>query len=435
MINDGGTALLDFRDLSLKNSLVTSGLPKLAVLPLVQHGGVPYKALVSVAERVEEEQVVAKTKKGFPLHSPIPGKVLDFKNLKVPGYGDVLCLLIEMSGSFSYTGKKRQPRDWKKLEKKTLVNRLKQAGIIMMGGQKLSLVEALPKEGNLDWLIINTLQDQPFFSAQDEIIRSFGQELHQGILCLEAAVNPVRTIVAMEAAQMDRHEDFVSRLHKSGIKIKTYKRLYPQGDPRMVYEGVTGLALKPGYWPEDQNALVVCPQTVLDSYNAIVWNRPVTERVITISGPGISRPGCYKVKIGTSVGQVIKELGGVTEGFEELIHGGTLKGHKVENLASPVTKATQAYLALDKKNTDMEPEPCTSCGDCIEACPKGLYPIEMYNSIINGWEDETLEVDLSTCVDCGLCQFVCPSQIPLLDTIQAAQISRKKNGSKKRAGE
>jgi Na+-translocating ferredoxin:NAD+ oxidoreductase RnfC subunit len=131
-----------------------------------------------------------------------------------------------------------------KAGKENLVNRLKQAGIIMMGGQKLSLVEALPKEGNLDWLIINTLQDQPFFSAQDEIIRSFGQELHQGILCLEAAVNPVRTIVAMEAAQMDRHEDFVSRLHKSGIKIKTYKRLYPQGDPRMVYEGVTGLAFK-----------------------------------------------------------------------------------------------------------------------------------------------------------------------------------------------
>jgi electron transport complex protein RnfC len=405
---------------------VTAGLPKLAVLPLVQHGGVPYKAMVNVGERVEEEQVVAKTKGGFPLHSPIPGKVLDFKYLKVPGYGEVPCLLVEMSGAFSYTGKNRQPKDWHKLEKKTLVNRLKQAGIIILSGQKLSLVEALPKEGNLDWLIINTLQDQPFFSSQDEIIRTFGQDLHQGILCLEAAVNPIRTVVAMEAEQMERHTEFVSRLHKSGIKIQTYKRLYPQGDPRMVYEGVTGRPLQPGYWPEDQNALVVCPQTVLDVHNAIVWNRPVTERIITISGAGIKRPGCYKVKIGTSIGQVIKELGGVTEGFEELIHGGTLKGQKVDSLASPVTKATQAYLALDKKNAPLAPDPCTNCGDCIEACPKGLYPIEMVNSIKNGWSDPTLSVDLKHCIDCGLCQFVCPSQIPLLDTIQQAQEDLKK---------
>jgi len=116
-LKHGGLELQDYKNLPLKNPLFTAGLPKLALLPLAQPGGEPYEPLFSPGAMVEEEQVVAKTKDGFPLHSPIPGKVVDFRNIQLPGIGLTKCILIQLSGSFKFTGKERAGGDWKKLSK------------------------------------------------------------------------------------------------------------------------------------------------------------------------------------------------------------------------------------------------------------------------------------------------------------------------------
>ena len=413
-------------------------LPAIAVVPFSQHIGAPAKPLVAPGDHVEEAQMIGEPA-GFisaSVHSPIPGIVKEIKSLYLPSGMKTDAAVIELDGEFSRLGKPHNRRDWTLLSNDEILDLIKNHGVVGQGGATFptNVKFTVPKGRSCEVFLVNAAECEPYLTADHRLLLENTDDIIEGIRIVKKLLNPKRVIIGIEANKMDAVEVLKAAGASEGIEVMPLKVKYPQGAEKNLIEATIGKEVPSGKLPIEVGVINANVGTLLSVCEAVRDDKPVIERVVTISGGAIAHPANIRARIGSSIRDLIEECGGLTEEPVKFVSGGPMMGFTFSNLDSPITKGTSGILALTKKELNFySSTACLSCGKCIDACPMGLAPTTIFKNIEHEKLDEATALGLDDCVLCGSCAYVCPAHIPLVSAFKAAR-GRKRRLSMRNKG-
>ena len=390
--------------------------PNTVVIPMVQHIGAPCTPMVQIGDRVLKGQKIGDGE-GLcvPVHASVSGTVTAIEPRPHVRGTDVLAVVIENDHlNESVTMPISQNDD-------EILHAIREAGIVGMGGAAFpGNVKALGALGKVDTLIANGCECEPYITADDTLLRTSPEQVLEGMLILRRLLNPQRTVLAVE----DNKTEAIAELRKllpgySDIELAILPTRYPQGSEKQLIQAVTGRQVPPGQLPVKVGCAVFNVSTFAAICRAATEGKPLTERIVTVSGEAIAQPQNFLVPIGTSFHDLIEVAGGLHDKTERVISGGPMMGAAQSDLAVPVVKATNSILCLLKDvNGAAENPVCLRCGKCVSVCPMRLQPLYMYRFTNAGRADELIRMNLLDCMECGSCAFTCPGKLPLVETFR-----------------
>ena len=390
--------------------------PETVVIPMVQHIGAPCTPLVAVGDHVRRGQKIGDGE-GLcvPVHASVSGTVVAIEPR--PHVRGTLVNAVVIQNDFkneSVTMPIAKNDD-------ELLHNIREAGIVGMGGAAFpGNVKALGAMGNVDTLIANGCECEPYITADDTLLRCTPEQVLEGMLILRSLLHPRRTVLAVE----DNKTEAIAELQKllpvyPDIELAILPTRYPQGSEKQLIQAVTGRQVPPGQLPVKVGCAVFNVSTFAAICRAATEGKPLTERIVTVSGEAIAQPQNFLVPIGTSFHDLIEIAGGLHDKTERVISGGPMMGAAQSDLAVPVVKATNSILCLLKDvNGAAENPVCLRCGKCVSVCPMRLQPLYMYRFTNAGRVDELNRMNLMDCMECGSCAFTCPGKLPLVETFR-----------------
>ena len=390
--------------------------PETVVIPMVQHIGAPCTPLVKVGDRVLKGQKIGDGE-GLcvPVHASVSGKVVAIEPRPHVRGTDILAVVIENDHKNESTVMPHASND------DEILHSIREAGIVGMGGAAFpGNVKALGAMGNVDTLIANGCECEPYITADDTLLRCTPEQVLEGMLILRSLLDPKRTVLAVE----DNKTEAIAELRKlmpgyPDIELAILPTCYPQGSEKQLIQAVTGRQVPPGQLPVKVGCAVFNVSTFAAICRAATEGRALTERIVTVSGEAIGQPQNFLVPIGTSFHDLIEIAGGLHDKTERVISGGPMMGAAQSDLAVPVIKATNSILCLLKDvNGAAENPVCLRCGKCVSVCPMRLQPLYMYRFTNAGRVDELQRMNLMDCMECGSCAFTCPGKLPLVETFR-----------------
>ncbi len=413
----------------IRNAVITSR----CIIPLQQHIGSPPECLVEVGDTVTEGMLVGRSS-GFisaNVHSPLPGEVKEIKSIYLANGMRSKGIILEMEGEFGTLGKKQNEQSWQSMSPKELLDIVHQLGIVGLGGATFPahVKFSIPKQKKVETFIINGVECEPYLTADYRLMLEKTKEIVEGMKILHKIINPDRMMFAIEMNKPDAIEIMDKALSDLDFEAEVVplKMKYPQGDEKQVLKAVLNREVPSGGLPLDIGAVVSNVGTVFAVYEAIVFNKPLIERIVTVSGGAIKEPANLKVKIGTPIGALIEDCGGFTRIPEKIVIGGPMMGFTAMDLDIPVTKGTSGVLALTAKEVcGRATTGCLSCGRCINVCPMGLSPTRLFKMIDHGEYAEALDAGLMDCKECGCCGYTCPAHIHLVQAMKLGKFMSKK---------
>ena len=401
-------------------------VPKVVYVPISQHIGIPAEIVVDRKDKVQIGQVIAKSG-GFVssnIHAPVSGTVTKLdKIVDTSGYKKQ-CIVIRTDGKDESNFKEVEYPLKKEitLTPEEIIKRISKFGIVGLGGATFpSHVKLNVKSDNkLDCLIINGVECEPYLTADHRLMLEKAEEILVGIQILMHALHVDRAIIGIENNKKDAIATFKKLASKeSGIKIAALKVKYPQGSEKQLVRALLKREVPKNGLPLDVGVVVHNVGTIFAIYQAVQHNRPLMERVVTVTGKKLEQPSNFWVKIGTPISDLIDEVGGVPEGTRKIVSGGPMMGKAIKNTDVPVTKGTSGILLISEEEASRgEPKNCIRCGECVDVCPMGLEPHLLMNLSEKGMFEKAVQEDIQTCIECGSCSYVCPSHRPLLDYIR-----------------
>lgn len=402
-------------------------IPHECFIPLQQHIGKPAVPVVEVGDYVNEGQLIAKAD-GFisaNVHASVPGKVTAIDKFPTSMSEQGVCIVVETQGQFQ-SEKPSEKIDWQAKSVDELKTIVQEAGITGMGGASFPThVKLSPPENKaIDTLIINAAECEPYLTVDDVLMRTSYKEIVEGIKISLKILGIKKAIIGIEENKPAAYKALVSYLKSidADISAKKLKTKYPQGAEKQLIYSLTKRSVPSGGLPMDIGVVVQNVGTVFAMYQAAVENKPLYERLVTVSGSLVNKPGNYKIKIGTTIEHIIKECGGLKEDPAKIIMGGPMCGAALNDTRVPVIKGTSGILFLSKKETSYDSyNPCIRCSRCVSVCPINLLPYEMSNAVELGRYDITEELNPLDCIQCGACSFICPSRRPISHFIKMAQ--------------
>ncbi len=415
--------------LTEKKEIINAVIPGIFVVPLSQHLGSPSECLVEKGDKVTEGMLIGKST-GFissNIHSPVPGTVTEIKDIYLPNGMLSKAVCIEMEGEFDRLGKEQNPRKWDDFTKDELLKIISDNGIVGLGGATFpsNVKFMVPKGKKAEYLVINGVECEPYLTADHRLMLERAGNIIEGIRIISRIVEPEKIIIGIEINKPDAIESMRAAAEKASfpLEVVPLKVKYPQGDEKQLLKAVTGREVPSGALPIEIGCVVSNVGTVHAVYEAVVLEKPLIERVMTVTGGAIKNPQNLKVRIGTPISSLIEECGGFTEVPEKVVVGGPMMGFTIYDLDTPVTKGTSGILALTSGEVkNRKRTPCISCGRCVNACPMGLNPTTLFKFIDHGEYDEASDLGLMDCKECGSCGYVCPARIPL---IQGMRLGKK----------
>jgi len=402
-----------------------ASLPTRAVIPMSQHIGVPAECIVSVGDTIEEEQLIGKAT-GYvsvPVHSSIPGKVVEIKEIYLAHGKKSEAVVVELGGEFKRMGKVQKTFNWNTYSDDEIIKKITSMGIAGQGGATFPthVKLVLPEGKECDYLLINAAECEPYLTSDQNLIQEKADEIVEGLKILKKILTPQKIIFAIENNKMASAQAMSEAVAKSDIDvdIDILKVKYPQGAEKNIIKSCTGKEVPSGKLPLEIGMVVLNVETVFSIYEALVFEKPLVERIVTVSGGAVKSPKTLRVKIGTTYRELLEECDGITEEPVKVISGGPMMGFGIFDLDTPVTKGTSGILFLTKKEVKSAGQTsCIACGRCIKACPMGLNPTEVNKLSLNFLFEEAQEMGLLDCVECGSCAFVCPAHIPLVQSFR-----------------
>lgn len=406
--------------------IVALTLPKRVSIPMNQHIGAPANPVVKKGDDVKVGTLIGKGESFISanIHSSVSGKVFAVDTvMDTTGY-KVKAVIIDVEGDVWEDSIIKNGGLIKeiKLEPAEIVEKIKACGIVGLGGACFpSHVKYMVPEGKkVDTLVINAVECEPYLTADHRIMLERTEEIMVGIEIMKKALKVTRAIVGIEANKPDA----IAKMEKAavdfpGTEIQPLKVQYPQGAEKQLIKSVLNREVPSGRLPLDVGCVVNNVGTALAVYEAVQKNKPLIERVVTVTGKKLPKTANYLVRIGTPVDMLVEAVGGIPEGTEKVVNGGPMMGKAVSTTEVPVTKGTSGIIFFDKSEARRKRTAnCIRCAKCVSVCAMGLEPYLLEKLIEkNRWEDiEKLAV--TDCIECGSCSYTCPSSRPLLDLIR-----------------
>ena len=400
--------------------------PETVIIPLSQHIGAPASAVVSKGDKVKAGSLIGKST-GFisaNIHSSVSGTVSKVDNM-IDGSGiSRLAVFINVEGDEWEPDIDRSDTLKKEcsLTPKEITDKIAESGIVGMGGAAFPThVKLLPPPGSkAEVLIINAAECEPYLTSDHSLMIEKSEQIMIGITILMKAIKVERAIIGIEVNKPDA----ISLLTKlsseyKGIEIMPLKMRYPQGSEKHLIDAIIRRQVKSGALPISTGAVVQNVGTVYAVYEAIQKNKPLFERVITVTGKSVAKPSNFLARIGTSASILIDAAGGLPEDTAKIIGGGPMMGKAMINAYASVLKGSSGILLMTKKEALRKPmQDCIRCAKCVAVCPMGLEPSLMMNLTEYKIWDSAEKNNITDCVECGSCSYTCPANRPLLDYIR-----------------
>jgi len=412
--------------LSSNTPIEVMSLPDQAIVPLGQNLGAPSKPIVKKGDKVKTGQLIAEAG-GFisaNIHSPVSGTVLKIDNLiGMSGFrrpsivintdGDEWEENIDRSGNLV-----TEISD----SSQEIVEKIKQAGLVGMGGATFpTFVKLMPPPGKkADYLIINGVECEPYLTADHRLMLEKGQEIVVGTKILMKALKADKAIIGIENNKPDAisHMTELTRNEKN-ITVTPLKVKYPQGGERQLIKSTLNREVPSGKLPIEVGCVVQNVGTVYAVYEAVQKNKPLFERVVTVTGKSVKKPSNFLTRIGTPISKLVEAAEGLPENTGKIIGGGPMMGKALTSLDVPVVKGSSGVLLMPDEESHRKPEsPCIRCSKCTHVCPMGLEPFLLARVSKVGRFDLAENEKIMDCIECGSCQYTCPANIPLLDYLR-----------------
>ena len=415
-------------------------IPEQVSVPIAQHIGAPSEPVVSKGDEVKVGQLIAKSS-GFVsanIHSPVSGKVFKIDDiLDTSGYkrkaiiiktdGDVWDENIDRSDDLvtDITASSEE-----------IVKKVGEAGIVGLGGATFPahVKLSVPPGKTCDVLILNGVECEPYLTADHQLMMEKGDEIMVGTQLLMIALKVEKAIIGIENNKPDAIKHMTDLASKyQGITIQPLKVQYPQGGEKQLIDACISRQIPSGKLPIEVGAVVQNVGTTLAVYEAIQKNKPLFERVVTVTGKSVSNPSNFLARVGTPLNQLIDAAGGLPEDTGKIIGGGPMMGKALTSTEVPITKGSSGILIMPEEIAKRgKLEPCIRCSKCVSVCPMGVSPYLLSTVSDKAIWDRAEEEKIMDCIECGSCSFTCPANRPLLDYIRlgkgkVGQIMRSRN--------
>ena len=413
--------------ISAEKPLERIPLPANIKVPIAQHIGVPAKPVVERGEVVKTGQVIAKTA-GFVstnIHAPASGKIAKIsEEMDVSGYRRTTIMIRvnkeeEWAEGIDTTDELRSEIS---LTREQILEKILEGGIVGMGGATFPSHVKLnvPRGKKADVLIINGVECEPYLTSDHQLMLEKSEELMVGARILMKALDVKKAIIGIENNKKDAIDKLSLLAEKyNDISVVALKVQYPQGGEKQLIKALINREVPSGKLPIDVGTVVHNVGTTYAVYEAVQKNKPLIERVITVTGKSVKNPGNFIARIGTPVSALIDAAGGLPEDTGKVLSGGPMMGKALNDLGIPVTKGTSGILILPEKESGRaKSKVCIRCSKCISVCPMGLEPFYLMTTVQRGMYDEAEQNRILDCIECGSCAYICPSNRELLDYIR-----------------
>lgn len=413
--------------LSAGVKIVPAPLPKEVIIPLGMHIGAPATACVAKGDEVKVGTLIAKSS-GFVsanIYSSVAGKVTKIDSVfDASGYKKPAIIISVADEDVWEESIDRSPELVREcaLDAKAIIDKINEAGIVGLGGATFPThVKLSPPPGNkAEVLIINAVECEPYLTSDHQLMLEHGEEILIGCTILMKALSVDKCIIGVENNKPDaiKHLSGLCAQYK-GIEVMPLKVQYPQGGEKQLIDAVLSKQVKSGALPISTGAVVQNVGTIYAVYEAIQKNKPLLERVVTVTGKSLDKPANYLARIGTPLKTLIEASGGIPENTGKIIGGGPMMGKALLSADLPVTKGTSGILLISQEESVRKPmRACIRCAKCVNVCPMGLNPtFLMVDTQQQDWE-RAERGHIVDCIECGSCSFTCPSNRPLLDFIR-----------------
>ena len=404
------------KEMSKKTPEVKTIDPEIVVIPMLQHIGAPCTPQVAVGDYVRKGQKIGDGQ-GLcvPVHASVSGTVVAIEPRPHVRGTLVNAVVIQNDHRYESVTMPHASND------DEILHSIREAGIVGMGGAAFpGNVKALGAMGNVDTLIANGCECEPYITADDTLLRTEPGVVLEGMLILRSLLDPKRTVLAVEDNKTEAIAELKALLPcYPDIELVILPTRYPQGSEKQLIQAVTGRQVPPGQLPVKVGCAVFNVSTFAAICRAATEGWALTERIVTVSGEAIAQPQNFIVPIGTTFHDLIQVAGGLHDKTERVISGGPMMGFAQSDLNVPVIKATNSVLCLLKDvNGAAENPVCLRCGKCVAVCPMRLQPLYMYRFTNAGRVDELQRLNLLDCMECGSCAFTCPGKLPLVETFR-----------------
>lgn len=401
-------------------------VPESVAIPISQHIGAPATIVVNKGDSVKTGQVIA-TGNGYvstSIHSSVSGKVNKIDTVPgASGYKQT-AVFIDVEGDEWIETIDRSSTILKdiSLTAEEIVKRCNESGIVGLGGATFpSHVKlSVPEGKKCNTLIINGVECEPYLTSDHRLMLEKGEEILIGITILMKALKVTDAMIGIENNKKDaiEHLTKLSAGYK-GISVHPLIVKYPQGAEKQLIKALVNREVPSGRLPIDVGVVVHNVGTAFAVYEAVQKNKPLFERVVTITGKSVKNPGNYFVRTGTPIVKLIEAAGGLPDDTGKIVNGGPMMGKAVNNTEIPVVKGTSGII-LFPANESLRPEsqPCIRCGKCISACALNLEPYLLMALSQRGMFERAENERITDCMECGSCSYTCPADRPLLDYIR-----------------
>ncbi|UCC13447.1 MAG: electron transport complex subunit RsxC [Gammaproteobacteria bacterium] len=426
----GGLELPAHKSGSTTEPLTAAPVPGVLIHPLSQHIGSPSEAIVAPGDYVKKGQPVASATGyiGSPVHAASSGTVIDVGPQPVPHPSGLSadCVVIETDGRDDpYVG--YDPLiNYRTLNAPALRARVRECGIVGLGGAAFPTSVKLNVGTGLKSLILNGAECEPFISCDDMLMRYRAEQIVSGAQIMLHVLEIRHCCIAIEEDKPESHQSLLKALSAAGderIEVVRVPALYPEGGERQLIQVLTGKEVPVGGIPADIGYLCQNVGTAVAVARAVLRGEPLISRIVTVTGSGVAQPRNLEVRLGTPISHVIDACGGYTEAARYLVMGGGMMGFPLQGDQLPVIKATNCLLVASEE--DIRPRspamPCIRCGDCATACPAQLLPQQLYWHTQSEEFDRVEDLNIYACIECGCCDLVCPSHIPLTQNFRYAK--------------
>ena len=400
--------------------------PDILVIPMAQHIGAPCKPLVKKGDVVTMGQKIGDNQ-GLcvPVHASVSGKVKAVEPRPHTSGTMVMSVVIE-NDHLDTLCEDIQPRTQEEVEKLTaeeLMNIIREAGIVGMGGATFPThVKLSSGLGKVDTIIVNVSECEPFIVADDRLCQEYPAEMISGLKIVMKILGLNKAHIAMEDNKPAAAKALKAKLDpKEGIVLDILPAKYPQGAEKQLIYAVTGKEVPSGGLPAAVGCAVFNAATCKAIHDAVYLGMPLIRRIVTVSGDICMEPKNLMVPIGVSFNELLEAVG-TRENPYKVLSGGPMMGAAQYDLAVPVIKGSNAVTILGIKNKyAVVQSRCIRCGKCIDACPMGLMPVLMYKSTYTSDPEEMKSVHMLDCIECGCCAYTCPASVPLVLAFRAAK--------------